>query len=453
MLINRFRYLRRGFCLMMVITIIGGVFLTINETVYAQTLSEQDKQKREDQLKKELERVEAEIAANTIKLQSKQKETSSIERDVQILTYEINQAKLKIRQKQIEIERLGGDINVRVKTITELDEEIKRDKLSLGELLRETNRLDKVPLVEVVLDKNQLSNFFVDIDSFNFLQSNIHNSFRAMRDNQLEATKEKVGLERRQSAEIDAKRVIEQETAKIQTAEAEKKRLLAISKTEEQGYRNVIAAREAERAAIRSALFKLRDSNTNITFGQAVDMAITLSQKTGVRPAFALAILKQESNIGQNVGTCNRAGDPPAKLYDQIMHPTRDIPPFLRIVSELGLDPKTTPLSCPLSYGYGGAMGPAQFIPSTWEPYKARITSVTGNQPPNPWVPMDAFAASQLFLRDLGAAAGGYTAERTAALRYYAGGNWADSRNAFYGDSVMRLATEMQTQIDILQGN
>ncbi|MDQ5890010.1 MAG: hypothetical protein QG609_503 [Patescibacteria group bacterium] len=438
---------------------ITGVLLALSticipQIVLAQqALSEAEKQQREELLKKELARVEAEIAANTIKLNAKQKETSSIARDVEILNYQISQAKLKIRQKQIEIERLGGDINVRVKTIRTLSEQIEADKESLSELLRATRNLDNTTLTEVVLDTDTLSGFFVDLDSFSFIQSNVHDSFKAMRNNQVEATKEKVGLERRQSAEIDAKRVIEVETSKIQAAEAEKKRLLSIAKTEEAGYKNIIAAREAERAAIRNALFKLRDSTGSITFGQAVDMAVELSAKTGVRPAFALAILKQETNIGQNLGTCNRPGDPVTKQYDQIMHPTRDIPPFLRIVAELGLDPRTTPLSCPLSYGYGGAMGPAQFIPSTWEPYKARIAAVTGNNPPSPWRPLDAFAASQLLLRDLGAAGGGYTAERTAALRYYAGGNWADSRNAFYGDSVMRIATDMQAQIDILRGN
>lgn len=429
------------------------LFMTPIPVDAQQNLSEAEKKQREEALKKELARVEAEIAANTIKLGSKQKETASIARDVEILNYEINQAKLKIRQKQIEIERLGGDINLRQKTILTLSEQIEADRNSLSELLRQTKKLDSTTLTEIVLSNDSLSDVFVDLDSFNFIQSTVHDSFKDMRNTQVEATKEKVSLERRQSAEIDAKRVIEAETAKIQVAEAEKKRLLSISKTEEAGYRNVIAAREAERNAIRSALFQLRDSSTSITFGEAVDLAVSLSQKTGVRPAFALAILKQESNIGQNVGTCNRAGDPANKLYDQIMHPTRDIPPFLRITSELGLDPKTTPLSCPLSYGYGGAMGPAQFIPSTWEPYKGRIGAITGNNPPSPWRPLDAFAASQLLLRDLGAAGGGYTAERTAALRYYAGGNWADSRNAFYGDSVMRIAGDMQTQIDILRGN
>ncbi len=427
------------------------VFCFLPATVLGQS-ADSDKASREAALRDELAKVEADIAANMKLLVSKQKESSSIARDIQILTYQINQAKLKIRQKQIEIERLGGDITKKEATITTLTNEIEEEKESLSELLRKTKDLDHINMTEVILGNDNLSDFFVDLDSFNFIQSSMHNSFSQMRNTQVETTKEKITLERRRDAERDAKRVIEEETKKIQSAEAEKKRLLSISKSQEAGYSNIIAERERRRAAIRSELFRLRDS-TAISFGEAVDLAVQLSKQTGVRPAFALAILKQETNIGQNVGTCNRPGDPATKQYAAIMHPTRDIPPFLRITSELGLDPNTTPLSCPLGYGYGGAMGPAQFIPSTWEPYKGRIAAITGNNPPSPWKPIDAFAASQLLLRDLGAAAGGYTAERTAALRYYAGGNWADPRNAFYGNSVMNLATAMQAQIDILQGN
>ena len=432
--------------------LLGLVAVSLAPAVVLAETADNAKTAREAVLRAELAKVEAEIAANTKLLNAKRQESSSIERDIAILNYQINQAKLKIRQKQIEIERLGGDITKKETTITVLSNEIEEKKESLAELLRKTKDLDHISMPEVVLGSDSLSDFFVDLDSFNFIQASMHNSFAEMRGTQIEATKEKITLERRRDPERHAKRVIEQETKKIQAAEAEKKRLLAVSRSEEASYNVIIAERERQRTAIRSELFRLRDS-ASISFGEAVDMAVKLSKQTGVRPAFALAILKQETNIGQNVGTCNRPGDPPTKQYAQIMHPTRDIPPFLRITSELGLDPTTTPLSCPLGYGYGGAMGPAQFIPSTWEPYTGRIAAITGNNPPNPWRPLDAFAASQLLLRDLGAAAGGYTAERTAALRYYAGGNWSDPRNAFYGNSVMVLAAEMQAQIDILQGN
>jgi len=51
----------------------------------------------------------------------------------------------------------------------------------------------------------------------------------------------------------------------------------------------------------------------------------------------------------------------------------------------LGLDPYSTQVSCPMSFGWGGAMGPAQFIPSTWILYKSKLSSILGKTP-NPGI-------------------------------------------------------------------
>jgi hypothetical protein len=119
-----------------------------------------------------------------------------------------------------------------------------------------------------------------------------------------------------------------------------------------------------------------------------------------------------------------------------------------------GLDPDRMPVSKKPWYGWGGAMGPAQFIPSTWVLYEDRIASATGHNPPNPWDPRDALMASAILLKDNGAARGTAAAERLAALRYLAGWtNASKSAYAFYGDDVMELAAKYQNLIDILGGN
>src|SRR5258708_20010024 len=99
----------------------------------------------------------------------------------------------------------------------------------------------------------------------------------------------------------------------------------------------------------------------------------------------------------------------------------RDWADFQTITSGLGLDPDLMPISArpcskaerdrlgpgvPCGYGWGGAMGPAQFIPSTWLLYQNRISSLTGTNPPNPWNPRDAFMAAALLLQDNAASRG-----------------------------------------------
>ncbi len=229
----------------------------------------------------------------------------------------------------------------------------------------------------------------------------------------------------------------------IERDEAQKQEILSVTRGQEKAYQDLIADREKSAAEIRAALFALRDTSA-IPFGDALAFAKQASAQTGVRPALILGIIAEESNLGENVGTGNWRDD---------MHPTRDQPIFEQITKELGLDPDSMPVSKKPWYGWGGAMGPAQFIPSTWILYKDRIAQITGQNPPNPWDARTAIFASALLMMDNGADAGGYPAERLAALRYFAG--WANASKAayaFYGDEVMELADKFQRQIDIIGG-
>ena len=54
-------------------------------------------------------------------------------------------------------------------------------------------------------------------------------------------------------------------------------------------------------------------------------------------------------------------------------------------------------------------------------------------------------------MKDLGADAGTYDAERMAAVRYFAGGNATNPAYAFYGDGVMDHTSYFQKQIDALK--
>lgn len=409
------------------------------------------------ELEAELKKLEAEIKVQESKLNTQKNESASISRDISILQSRISAARSRIKQKDLEIKNINNEISKKSRTIAQLNEEIKEKTESLEELLRKTNEMDYNSFTHAVLSQASLSDFYNDIDNFSSIKKTVRESVEEIRGIKEETEGVKKELEVKHVQEIDAKKVIESEKSKIEVDENAKNQLLSISKTKEAEYAAVLAQRKAEAAKIRDALFQLRGAGP-IPFGEAYDYAKEASQKTGVRPAYILAILKQESNLGSNVGTCNRPGD--ARTWRDIMPGPDDNSwrddhaAFLRITSRLGISPDGQPLSCPLgSGGWGGAMGPSQFIPTTWESYDSRIESALGVSVADPWNPRHAITATALYVMDLGAGAKTFTAEREAACKYYSGrGCFAPGVvNMFYGNAVMAHATAIQKDIDVLE--
>ncbi len=327
--------------------------------------------------------------------------------------------------------------------------------------MRKTNEIDSSSLVEVVLSDKDLSQFFADIDSFDSIKSSLNDSLGNIVIAKTNTEEEKKVLEEKKTEETELKTIQELQKKRIEENKKERNRILASTKGQEKTYQKILKDKEKSAATIRAELFVLRDT-APIPFGKAVEYATRAGEKTGVRGALILGIITQESNLGENTGQCfvkdlrtgSGIGKNTGRFFQTVMKSPRDTEPFSVLASRVGFDPLNTAVSCPPSYGYGGAMGPAQFIPSTWVLYESKIADMTRHNPPNPWDAEDAIMAAAILLKENGAGAGTYTAERLAALRYFAGWkNAQKSAYAFYGNDVMELAEKYQKQINILRSN
>jgi peptidoglycan hydrolase CwlO-like protein len=458
------------------IWIIGLIFCAIlivtTSVASAQTLTQKERAK----LEQELAQVEAEQKAAEKELLNAQNQSASIERDIKVLDAKIKAAQLNIKAKTLLIQTLGNDITKKVKYIGTLEQRIERGKDTLEQLMRKTNEVGSYTMPEVLLAQTSITGFFEDIDNFQEVQQGIYDTFEQIRSDKQETETEKNVLDKRRNSEVDARATIEREKKNIEANEAEKQKLLAASKSSEKSYATILAEKKARAAQIRATLFPLAGGGEPIPFGDAYRYALAAQQKTGVRAAFILGIFAQESSLdtdatfGKHIGSCymtdpatgNGKGANTGSEQKRVMKPDRDVPPYLEITKQLGRDPFSTRVSCwqpnydsaGNPFGWGGAMGPAQFIASTWMGIKDSLATALGiSGMPDPWNPAHAFMAAAMHLRDIGAGTGTYTAERTAACRYYGGGSVCTSVTSVYGNSVMTKADNIQrNMIDPLQG-
>ncbi len=403
-------------------------------------------------LEKELADLEAQIDKYEKDISKTTEEKKTLQNQISILKTKISKLDLQIKQSNLVIKDLTGQINDTENSISEISLKVAYFQGQLGDILQIMYENDKKSLIEILLSEKEMSDFFDDLIALEILNSKNQDMLE-------EIKKLKAYLENQKNSLDDEKTELET-TVKIQTLQKreslknQKEKDKYLKLTEAQYQKSLSEKKEIEKKAaeIRSRIFELIGVPDAPTFGEALEMAKTVSALTGIRPAFLLAVLTQESNIGKNVGQCflknTKTGAGVVansnKAISNVMSPKRDTTPFLEITKELGRDPFNTLVSCPMSYGYGGAMGPAQFIPSTWQAYRDRIKVATGKAA-DPWNIRDAFFAAGFYLSDYGAKKQTFNAEWKAAMIYFSGGT--NTKYRFYGDSVISITKQYLADI------
>lgn len=438
-------------------TVFGAVVCAVIVTlIFSQTAFALTDEERAA-LERQLAEVEAQIEKNKTDLTVTQRERTSLERDVAVLNAKIQAAQLGIKQRDLTIKKINGDVGDLQRGIGTLDSKVAAGQESLAQILRRTREIDDLTLVELALGQS-LTELFEDIDDFERIQLQLDSSFKDMAITRSDLAARKSALEDKKREEADLLQLQQLQKKDLQSTESVKKTLVSAAKGKESTYQKIIAEQTRTATQIKNALFGLRDGGA-IPFGTAYQYAKEAEAKTGVAAALTLGVLRQETNLGENVGKCLVTNSPnkgdgigknSGKAIRGVMKPDRDVEPFMQITAELGIDPASQVVSCPQSVGYGGAMGPAQFIPSTWLLYKARLSAATGDNPPNPWQARTAIFATAMLMADNGADQGTRESERRAALRYFAGGNWSKPSYAFYGDGVLKYRDQFQADINVL---
>lgn len=403
------------------------------------------------QLKHLLEVCEREIAESEAKLTLTQKQATSITNIISELKLKIKKSELEIKARNIAISRLGDQISVQVKHIGSLEERIDLMKESLGELMRKTSTLTQVTPVEIVLSGQTISKFFESADNYATVNNKLNDTLLQIREVKLQAEEEKKGLEGSRLKENELRYLQLEEKKQTESYRKLQEQVLKLTNAQALEYKKLIAEKERVKNEIRNRIFRTVGGQ-ELSFGEALKLVRLHETRIGVSAALTLAVLSQESSvnnlIGKNIGKCfynqtaaNDDGTVMAKSQQDS---------FLAIMSELSLNPNTTPVSCPIysDGAYGGAMGPAQFMPNTWWNvnsgfgYKKRIANVTGIVIPSPFNNLDAFTGTALYLSDglsrcVPAFPGDIFKQRACtAAKYYAGLTISGARLARYMNPV-----------------
>lgn len=432
-----------------VILIVVSLLLTGFGVVFGQTrLGEQERAQLEDRLKQ----IEAEILEGEKSLTMTQAEQERYRHEVNTIRRRIDQLNAQIRQAQATVQVLTGQIK---NTETEIEvslAEIEELRGRLTGVLRAIHEVDSKSTVEIMLAEQNISDHFNNSLNLEILSGETRDLLGEIMTLKINLEEEKEVLDGKKSETEQMARIQALQARESERIRAAQEALLRGAQSREAVQKREISELERQANEIRARILQLVGTPDDValpSLGEAIDIARWVQQETGVQPAFLIAIILQESALGRNVGQCyitdltsgnsrNLAG----QVFTRGIHPTRDLPRFLEITRALGRDPLQTPISCWINlgnpnFGWGGAMGPAQFIPSTWITQREEVARRL-NGSADPWRIRDSFLGAGLYLRQNGAASN----ELTAAARYFGAAGLG------YEHSVMRRRRCLQTFID-----
>ena len=413
------------------------------------------------QLEKQLSDLEDQIAKDQEVLSSYKSQGKGLQSEINALNAKVNKLNLQIKAINLSLKKLDNEISDNQVQILTTQQKMDLNKETLTRTMQDIYSSENMSMLEVLLRKPKLSDFFGDIADLGNLQESLRATLEKvinLRD-ELLSEKEALALKKNDAQQLKAYQDAQNKT--LNSAKSEKASLLKVTKVNEANTLAGIIEKQKSASEIRNRIFRFSGGG-ELAFGEAVKIAQVAEKATGVRAALILAVLTQESSvkgvIGANLGKCYY--NTPRNNASGTVMSNKQKPSFLALIASLGsnYNPDTTPVSCPIASdgAYGGAMGPAQFMPNTWDLYKDRISSITGGNPASPFNNLDAFTGTSLYLRDgLTGCQSIYTSifsqENCSAAKYYAGGNWRSYMSVGrYGYRVAERAANFEEDILIL---
>lgn len=383
-----------------------------------------------DDQAKELAEIEAKISAlRHAQTEAATKADSAIQQ-VEHLSAELVLAELQLQQTLVTIAAATHDIDQLTVELDRLAQNITALRIHLGQVVRALYEHEQTTPVDIVLSTASLGRVLSEQRTYQTLQQRAVLLIAQLREGQLTAAgRQRELIDRRSEIERLHTAQAYQQAAIADQRENQKRQLVQVRLSQADLTQRLTEAEQARRE-IAQHIFTLHAVALTSTLTDAFTAARYAATLTGVRPSLLLAILKIETNVGANIGS---------GVFPDDMHPdSRE--PFLRLMAKLGRDPQRTPISRrPTDYqGWGGAIGPGQFMPATWEQHEERVRVLMGKEVPDPFTLADALVAVGVMLADRGANDPSRVVEATA--RFLAGPNWA--YHTWYSARVLAVADE-----------
>jgi len=357
--------------------------------------------------------IQDSIASLEKKLKKEQAEKAKLEQNLGQIQNSVYATQRDINKTQSTIKSTTETILRKEEEIIQINQRIDLQMEVLKGIMQELFYAKKESLAGVIMSDGEFDDILGSSDHLVMLEEKLRTVA-----NEIVEAKSKVEGEKTELAQMK-----EEHEDNLEEKKDQQQDLLAV-KAE---VASDVAEKEATISELNQKIAELRSALSGF-LGKSydtkdIDDAVKFASKaTGIRKEFLQAELIVETGYGTFTGGCK---------YDDkknLRMKPADKTEFLKLAKELekayGGNYLNKKLSCTpkrngVFFGYGGAMGVAQFMPTTWIGYKSKISAKTGSNPADPWDLADGITGMAIKLANGGATS--KKGEFGASMLYYCG--------------------------------
>ena len=243
-------YLKRGISIFVLVSLLAGPVMVLAQATDSETADGPI----HDTLKEEVDSLSGEVSAREKRIKEidslagkfrdriaeQEKSQSTLENTVALLENRIQEKQLAVERAQQQIELTSLEIDRLGQQIVSEQAKIEKRQSALAELLRQIHEAEQVSVVDVLVTRPSLSEYFANVEELRRLQDDLSDATKNVKS--LKATLETKKNEQiaRQALLTEQKRALEKEKLNLEGERAAKVSLLSESQGAEEEFRKIL---------------------------------------------------------------------------------------------------------------------------------------------------------------------------------------------------------------------
>ncbi len=212
------------------------------------------------QRRAEIDKLRAERKQYEKQLASLRSRSVTLENQISLLDYEIKRTELDIKLLEVQVAEAELEIKKISFEIGKTEEGIQKQKEKIAFLLRQIYKQDNIGIVELLLTKDSLSEFFNEVMALENIQANVKDAVDDLKVTKLKLEQSRQALESKKVSLEKYKGDLEYTKEKYEENQNLKRNLLAETRQSERRFQRLVSKLKREQNLINAEIKELESS-------------------------------------------------------------------------------------------------------------------------------------------------------------------------------------------------